>query len=91
MIADNPAEDEVLIKAKINEASGLVAVLEEDKDNIFVVLSARALNPKLKIVAQAIEKTTVIKQQKAGADEVFRAAEPGRSAERAPASDAGRG
>ena len=70
VIADNPAEDEVLIKARISEAVGLAAVLEEDKDNLFVVLSARALNPEIKIVAQSIEKTTVPKLKKAGADEV---------------------
>jgi len=69
VIADNPAEDEVLVRAGIARASGLAAVLEEDKDNLFVVLSARALNPGIKIVAQSIEKTTAPKLQKAGADE----------------------
>jgi len=70
VINDNPAEDEVLVRAKIAGAAGLAAVLEEDKDNLFVVLSARALQPKLKIVSQSIEKSTGLKLQKAGADEV---------------------
>jgi voltage-gated potassium channel len=70
MIEDNPDEDETLKKAGIDRAVGLVAVLGEDKDNLFVVLSARGLNPDCKIVAQAIESDTVAKLQKAGADEV---------------------
>ncbi|MBN1621835.1 MAG: potassium channel protein [Endomicrobiales bacterium] len=69
-IVDNPAEDESLIKAGIQDAKGLVTVLEDDKYNLFVVLSARGLNPGIKIVAQAIDKSTVIKIKKAGADEV---------------------
>lgn len=70
LIAANPAEDETLIEAGIREARGLVALLGEDKDNLFVVLSARGLNPGIKIVTQAIEESAVVKHKKAGADEV---------------------
>jgi voltage-gated potassium channel len=69
-IIDNPAEDENLMKAGVESAKGLVTVLEDDKYNLFVVLSARGLNPGIKIVAQAIDKSTVVKIKKAGADEV---------------------
>ena len=70
MIISNPAEDETLVKAGIQKAKGLIAVLGDDKYNLFVVLSARGLNSDIRIVAQAIEKSSVIKIKKAGADEV---------------------
>jgi voltage-gated potassium channel len=63
-------QDETLILAGIERARGLVAVLGDDKDNVFVVLSARALNPRLRIVARLIEEENAEKLRKAGADEV---------------------
>ena len=39
-------EDEVLIEAGIERASGLIAALSEDTDNLFVTLTARRLNKK---------------------------------------------
>ncbi len=69
-ILDNPAEDPVLKRAGIEHAKGLISVLGADKDNLFVVLSARGLNPTVRIVTQAIERSTVVKLKKAGADEV---------------------
>jgi voltage-gated potassium channel len=71
ILLDNPGEDHVLEKAGIKDAQGLITVLDEDKDNLFVVLSARGLNSKCKIIAQAINKNTVVKLKKAGADEVI--------------------
>lgn len=63
-------QDETLLLAGIKRASGLIAVLGEDKDNVFVVLSARALNPDLRIVARLIEEDNAEKLRKAGADEI---------------------
>lgn len=70
IIFDNPANDNVLESAGISTARGLVAVLGEDKENLFVVLSARGLNAGIKIITQAIEENSVLKFKKAGADEV---------------------
>ena len=64
-------DDEVLIEANIEEAVGLIASLPVDESNLFVVLSARQLNPDLFIVAQANEKRTISKLVKAGADRVI--------------------
>jgi len=64
-------EDENLIKAGIERALGLVAVLENDASNVFVVLSARGLNHKLKIIARAEEESSREKLLKAGADRVI--------------------
>jgi len=44
-IAGDAAHDDTLLEAGINQASGLVSALSEDKDNLFVVITARGLNP----------------------------------------------
>jgi voltage-gated potassium channel len=62
--------DAVLESAGIRRAKGLLAALHADKDNLFVVLSARALNPDLRIVAQADEESARDKLVRAGADSV---------------------
>ncbi len=65
------ADDETLLEAGIERAKGLVSVLPEDALNVFVVLSARELNPELTIVARAAEEQTIGKLMKAGADRVI--------------------
>lgn len=63
-------QDETLRLAGIERARGLVAALGEDKENVFIVLSARALNPRLRIVARVSDEANASKLRKAGADEV---------------------
>ncbi len=62
--------DEVLLQAGITNAVGLVAALNSDADNVFVVLSARSLNPTLTIVARSTQEATEHKLRKAGANRV---------------------
>lgn len=62
--------DEILQKAGIEKARGLIAALGEDSDNLFLVLSARALNPNLTIVSRAILERSQAKLIKAGANHV---------------------
>ncbi|MBF0456502.1 MAG: potassium channel protein [Nitrospirae bacterium] len=69
-IIGDATRDEVLIEAGIDRASGLISVLASDAQNLFVVLSARGLNPTLKIVARAGEESTESKLIRAGADRV---------------------
>ena len=69
-VQGNAEEDETLLAAGVQRAAGLVSVLPSDDANVFVVLSARQLNPDLKIVTQAAEQQTVRKLQKVGADSV---------------------
>ena len=69
-VQGNAEEDETLLAAGIERATGLVSVLPSDDTNVFVVLSARQLNPSLKIVSQATEQHTVRKLEKVGADSV---------------------
>lgn len=65
------ASDEAnLVRAGINKAKGLVAVLPTDTDNVFLVLTARQLNPDLFIMARASYKESINKLHAAGASTV---------------------
>ncbi|MCY3552709.1 MAG: potassium channel protein [Candidatus Poribacteria bacterium] len=63
-------DDELLMRAGIERAQGLVTCLSRDQDNLFVVISARKLNPRLKIASKAVEDNSPGKLITAGADEV---------------------
>lgn len=62
--------EETLVEARIHEAKGLASVLPTDADNLFVVLSARKLNPKLYIETRIAVESTRSKMLQAGADKV---------------------
>jgi voltage-gated potassium channel len=63
--------DAVLERAGIMHAKGLAATLRDDKDNVFVSITARALNPKLRIVAKVTEDSAETKLKRAGVDVVI--------------------
>jgi voltage-gated potassium channel len=69
-ISGDAADEACLIKAGIQRAEGLVAVLATDTDNVFLVLTARQLSPELKIVARASLEASKNKLKAAGADSV---------------------
>jgi len=70
MMAD-ATRDETLREAGIEGARGFVAALATDADNVFVILTARNLNPRLTIVTRASEEEAEAKLRRAGADIVF--------------------
>ncbi len=57
-----------MLKAGIERASGLVAALSKDADNVFTVLTAKQLNEKIHVVARAIDKSSHKKLKRAGAN-----------------------
>jgi voltage-gated potassium channel len=59
--------DHVLLAAGIARARGVVAALTHDKDNLYVTLSARSLNPQARIVSKVVEDEAAPKIVKAGA------------------------
>jgi voltage-gated potassium channel len=63
--------DEALRAAGISRAIGLVSALATDADNLFVILSAKSLNPKLNVVTRAAEEEAEEKLRRAGANTVF--------------------
>jgi len=71
VIQGDSTRDSVLKEAGVERARGVVSVLASDADNLYVVLSARGLNPKLKIVARASEEGAEKKLLRAGADNVI--------------------
>jgi len=69
-IVGDATEESVLRAAGIERAKGLLAALGNDHDNLFLVLTARSLNPNLRIIARGNHPSVVDKMLKAGADEV---------------------
>lgn len=63
--------DETLHEAGIMRARGLIAALASDAENLFVILSAKTLNPMLAVSARAAEEENEAKLRRAGADVVF--------------------
>jgi voltage-gated potassium channel len=70
-IQGDSTQDAILKGAGIEKAQGLISVLSSDADNLYVVLSARGLNPKLRIAARASEEGVEQKLIRAGADNVI--------------------
>lgn len=70
-IQGDATTDEVLLKAGIENASNLIIALPSDADNLFVVLSARQLNKKIKIISRASKESSYSKLKIAGADNVI--------------------
>ena len=69
-IHGDATDDHVLQLAGIERARGVISALNDDKANLFVTITARALNPKIRIVAKSIEASTEAKLRRAGADAV---------------------
>jgi voltage-gated potassium channel len=69
-VTGDATKDATLKEAGIERARGLISALHNDKDNLFVVLTARALNSRLRIVSRVIEAESEHKLKAAGADEV---------------------
>lgn len=69
-IVGDGSEDSVLLRAGVMNAAGVFAVLATDQDNAFVVLSAKGLNPKAKVLA--CQKTLGVREKllRSGADGV---------------------
>ena len=70
-ITGDANEDEVLIRAGINSATCLICALPNDSENVFVVLSARQINSKIRIISRASEESSYSKLKLAGANNVI--------------------
>ena len=70
-IQSDADKDEVLLEAGIKRAKGLISVVSTDADNLYIVLTARGLNPDLQIVARAGEEGSEQKLIRAGASRVI--------------------
>jgi voltage-gated potassium channel len=70
-VAADSTRDETLHALGVTRARGLVAALATDADNLFVILSAKNLNPQLYVATRAGEEEAEEKLRRAGADAVF--------------------
>jgi voltage-gated potassium channel len=69
-IRGDATQDDILLKAGIDRARGLIIATAKSSTNVFVVLSAKVLNPNLFIVARADDISDNEKIKRAGADRV---------------------
>jgi len=70
-IEGNATEDETLMNARISTAKALITALPEDADNLFVVLTARSMNPDITIISRASNFNSDKKLRSAGATNVI--------------------
>jgi len=70
-VAADSTQDETLRLAGVARAKGLVCALATDADNLFVLLSAKFLNPRIYAATRAAEEGAEEKMRRAGADAVF--------------------
>ena len=74
-IVGDATEEDILIQAGIDRAKSLITTLPDDTKNVFVVLSARTLNPGLNIISRASDIESMRKLLYAGATSVVATAE----------------
>jgi voltage-gated potassium channel len=70
VIVGDATSEEVLKKAGVHKAKGLVTCLADDASNVYVVLTARGMNSFLHIVSRAVEEEAEPKLIRAGASRV---------------------
>ncbi|MBV8569063.1 MAG: potassium channel protein, partial [Acidobacteriaceae bacterium] len=70
-IVADATRDDSLREAGVLSARGLIAALPTDAENLFIILSAKTLNPQLTVVTRASEEEAGEKLRRAGADTVF--------------------
>jgi voltage-gated potassium channel len=69
-IVGDASDDDLLQKAHIDSAVGLFAVTGEDSKNLLITITAKQLNPEIRVVARCHEVRNIDKIRKAGADAI---------------------
>ena len=70
-VLGDATEDRVLEQAAISRAKGLITCVDTDTTNLFVVVSAKGLNPELEISARVADENNLNKFKRAGAAHVY--------------------
>ncbi|TWT48673.1 potassium channel family protein [Botrimarina hoheduenensis] len=70
VVVGDATDEETLLHAGIERATTIVIGLRSDSDNVFLTLTARNLNPTLRIIARGEQAATEKKLRQAGADQV---------------------
>jgi len=69
-VVGDATDDDIMNQLNLSGARGFVAALSSDKDNLYLVVSARQSNPGIRIVARCTELSHVEKIKRSGADAV---------------------
>lgn len=72
MTKGDATTDEMLLEAGLESAKTILPVLASDAENVFIIISARQLNPSINIVARATDDASAEKMRRAGTDRVIR-------------------
>lgn len=67
-ISGDPAQDQTLLDAGVKSAKGLMTALSDDRDNLFIIITAKRLNGSLRIVSSANNPENVEKYNSVGVD-----------------------
>lgn len=70
LLQGDATDEDQLAQAGLERASGLICNLSSDPDNLFLTITARSINPKIRIVTRASDPKTRDKMLRAGADSV---------------------
>lgn len=77
VIRGDASEENVLKEAGIDKAAGIITTLSDDKDNLFVIVTAKSINPNINIAAKCVHESAKNKLKLAGAHKVILPAEIG--------------
>lgn len=69
-VVGDATDEDVLVRAGIKVAAGVICALQHDRDNLVLAMTCRQLNPKLRIVAKAHDVKLLQRLKNAGADAV---------------------
>jgi voltage-gated potassium channel len=70
-VIGDATEESILRQAGVDRARTLLALLASDADNLYLTISARELNPPIRIIARATEEAGEVRLKRAGADDVI--------------------
>jgi len=70
-IHGDATQEDILQEARIDKAKALIITLPNDADNLFLVITARQINPELVIISRASNDKSDIKLKRAGANNVI--------------------
>ena len=68
VVAGDCVNEDILNKAKIKMAKGILACTNDDSKNVFLILTSKDLNPRIKIAARVNDQTSCAEFERAGAD-----------------------
>jgi voltage-gated potassium channel len=70
-LIDDATSDEALEDAGVRRALAVLTLLPSDADNLYVTVTAKALNPDVRVIARAVDERGELKLRRGGAHEVI--------------------